>query len=278
MGLTLLSDNKMFNGSQRVYSHYSEACKCDMTFGLFLPEISSLEKVPILWFLSGLTCTHENAMTKAGSQKWASEKGIALIFPDTSPRGDSVPNHEDFDLGQGAGFYLDATTPGWSNHFNMETYIKDELSTLIFDNFNLDQLKQGIMGHSMGGLGALNFGFKNQNRFQSVSAFSPIANPTESDWGQKQFLAYLGEDKAIWNDYDPSILIDKYGFHKPILIDQGEKDSFLKLLMPSSLSNKFEHNKTLGQFRYHSGYDHSYFFVATFIKDHIEYHAKILSN
>ena len=277
MKLKLISENKTFGGSQKVYMHYSEACKCEMTFGLFLPEPVEQKKLPLLWFLSGLTCTHENAMTKTGAQQWASERGLALIFPDTSPRGEAIPNSADFDLGQGAGFYLDARRSSWSTHFNMETYIKDELSSLVFKNFNLDQERQGITGHSMGGLGALNFALKNQNQFRSVSAFSPISNPTLSEWGQKQFSTYLGEDKAVWEDYDPSILLRKHGFKTKLLIDQGDDDNFLNLLMPGSLSDQFELNKTLGRFRYHPGYDHSYFFVSTFIRDHVEHHSNILT-
>ena len=277
MELKLLSENRSFNGSQKVFEHYSQICKCVMTFGLFLPDVVAIKKVPVLWFLSGLTCTHENAMTKAGAQQWASENNLALVFPDTSPRGDGIPNHDDYDLGQGAGFYLDATNSPWNNNFNMETYIKDELSKLIFCNFMLDQSKQGITGHSMGGLGALNFALKNQNQYLSASAFSPISNPTESDWGKKQFLAYLEDDLLVWRDYDPSILLKKYGFRTKLLIDQGEDDKFFDLLMPKSLSKQFKLNKSLGEFRYHRGYDHSYFFVATFIKDHIEHHANILS-
>ena len=278
MKLELISKNKTFNGSQDVYRHYSEACKCDMTFGLYLPEIANRKKEPLLWFLSGLTCTHENAMTKAGAQQWASEKGLALLFPDTSPRGEDVPNHDDFDLGQGAGFYLDAKRAPWDKHFNMETYIGEELSSIISKNFNVDNSKQGITGHSMGGLGALNFALKNPSQFRSVSAFSPIANPTKSDWGRKQFATYLEEDSVTWKEYDPSILFRKYGFGTKVLIDQGQDDNFLNLLMPTSLSNQFDDNNTLGQFRYHEGYDHSYFFVSTFIKDHIKHHAEILSN
>ena len=278
MECSLIAENKAFGGSQKVLSHYSEICNCRMNFGLFLPEIAKLKRVPLLWFLSGLTCTHENAMTKAGAQQWASENGLALIFPDTSPRGNSVPNHDDFDLGQGAGFYLDARTTPWSEHFNMETYIKDELSDLVFYNFKLDRSKQGIMGHSMGGLGALNFALKNEDQFLSVSAFSPISNPTASKWGQKQFRAYLDDDPTLWSDYDPSILLKKRGFQTKLLIDQGEDDNFIDLLMPKSLSDQFELDESLGFFRYHKGYDHSYFFVATFIKDHIEHHASILSS
>ena len=278
MTLKLLSDNKSFNGSQQVYSHYSTVCKCDMTFGLFLPKVIGPKKIPLLWFLSGLTCTHENAMTKAGAQQWAAKRGIALVFPDTSPRGETVPDHADFDLGQGAGFYLDAKTPVWSEHFKMETYIKDELSALVHKNFNLDYARQGITGHSMGGLGALNFALKNQRQFRSVSAFSPISNPTESQWGKKQFKSYLGNDPEGWQDFDPSILLRKYGFQTKILIDQGQDDNFLDLLCPQSLSDQFQANSNLGKFRLHKGYDHSYFFVSTFIEDHIDHHASILLN
>ncbi|MDG2473714.1 MAG: S-formylglutathione hydrolase [Paracoccaceae bacterium] len=277
MELKLISENKTFNGSQKVYSHYSEVCKCDMTFGLFLPEASENYKVPILWFLSGLTCTHENAMTKSGAQQWASEMNIALVFPDTSPRGKSVPNHVDFDLGQGAGFYLDATEDPWNKNFNMETYIIGELNDLLFKKFNLNKLKQGITGHSMGGLGALNLALKNPQIFKSASAFSPITNPTQSEWGQKQFSSYLGTNQKIWTDYDPSLLLKKLGFNTQILVDQGKADNFIELLMPKSLSDQMEGNINLGKFRYHDGYDHSYFFVSTFIKEHIIHHTNILS-
>ena len=275
MELNLLSKNKSFNGTQMVYSHYSEACSCDMTFGLFMPDISERKEIPILWFLSGLTCNHENAMTKAGAQQWASETGLAVVFPDTSPRGEDVPNHSDFDLGQGAGFYLDATNATWSKNFNMETYIQSELTDLLFRNFNLNKSLQGITGHSMGGLGALNFALKNPNLFKSVSAFAPIANPMQSDWGRKQFAAYLGEDETSWVNYDPSLLLKERGFRTKILIDQGKDDNFWDLLMPASLSQQFDSKKN-GEFRYHNGYDHSYFFVSTFIKDHIEHHGNIL--
>ena len=276
MDLKLISDNKTFKGNQRVYSHYSEVCNCEMTFGLFLPEETSNKKTPLIWFLSGLTCTHENAMTKAGAQQPASEKGVALVFPDTSPRGESVPDNSDFDLGQGAGFYLDAKRPPWNKNFNMETYLKEELNALLFKNFRLDQSMQGITGHSMGGLGALNLALKNQDQFRSVSAFSPISNPTESKWGQKQFSTYLGEDSVDWMDYDPSILLKKHGFPTRILIDQGNDDNFYDLLRPHSLSDQFSKDRDVGEFRFHEGYDHSYFFVSTFIRDHIDHHAKIL--
>ena len=276
MELKLESSNKSFEGSQRVYSHYSEVCKCNMKFGLFLPKSAESKNVPILWFLSGLTCTHENAMTKSGAQTWAAEKGLAVIFPDTSPRGSDVPDDDSFDLGQGAGFYLNAKKRPWNKNFNMETYLKYELSELIFRNFNLDQSRQGITGHSMGGLGALNLALKNPNQFKSVSAFSPISNPTQSNWGRKQFESYLGSDTDIWRDYDPSLLLESLGFQTKILIDQGTGDNFLDLLMPKSLSDQMEKNLDIGNFRYHDGYDHSYYFVSTFISDHISHHADIL--
>jgi len=276
MQLKLESDQKCFEGSQKVYSHYSEICKCNMTFGIFLPKKSVNTNVPVLWFLSGLTCTHENAMTKSGAQTWAAEKGLAVIFPDTSPRGGDVPDDDSFDIGQGAGFYLDASEDPWNKNFNMETYVKHELSELVFRNFNLDQSRQGITGHSMGGMGALNLALKNQNQFKSVSAFSPISNPTQSNWGRKQFEAYLGEETDEWKNYDPSILLESRGFLTKILIDQGTDDNFLDLLMPKNLSDQMDKNLDIGNFRYQDGYDHSYFFVSSFIRDHIFHHADIL--
>ena len=276
MQLKLESDQKCFEGSQKVYSHYSEICKCNMTFGIFLPKKSVNTNVPVLWFLSGLTCTHENAMTKSGAQAWAAEKGLAVIFPDTSPRGGDIPDDDSFDLGQGAGFYLDASEDPWNKNFNMETYVKHELSELVFRNFNLDQSRQGITGHSMGGMGALNLALKNQNQFKSVSAFSPISNPTQSNWGRKQFETYLGEETDEWKNYDPSILLESRGFQTKILIDQGTDDNFLDLLMPKNLSDQMDKNLDIGNFRYQDGYDHSYFFVSSFIRDHIFHHADIL--
>ena len=278
MQLKLESDQKCFEGSQKVYSHYSEICKCNMTFGIFLPKKSVNTNVPVLWFLSGLTCTHENAMTKSGAQTWAAEKGLAVIFPDTSPRGGDVPDDDSFDIGQGAGFYLDASEDPWNKNFNMETYVKHELSELVFRNFNLDQSRQGITGHSMGGMGALNLALKNQNQFKSVSAFSPISNPIQSNWGRKQFEAYLGEETDEWKNYDPSILLESLGFQTKILIDQGTGDNFLDLLMPKNLSDQMYKNLDIGNFRYQEGYDHSYFFVSSFIRDHIFHHADILLN
>ena len=271
-----ISENKAFGGIQGVYSHVSKSNNCDMTFGIFLPEEALNNEVPILWYLSGLTCTHENAMTKSGAQAWAAEQGIALIFPDTSPRGDKIPDDQAFDLGQGAGFYVNATNNPWSKNFNMWDYITDELPELIFNSFSIDKHRQSIMGHSMGGHGALTMAFTFPKTYRSVSAFSPITNPTESDWGIKQFTAYLGEDKVKWQDYDSSLLMQKNGFPGPILIDQGSADQFWELLRPNALSEAMIERKQNVSYRIQEGYDHSYFFISTFMEDHISFHAEAL--
>ena len=270
--LDQLSKNKCFEGDQLVYSHFSDACNCNMTFALYLPTATNTEKLPIIWFLSGLTCTHENAMVKSGIQRWASEEKIAIIFPDTSPRGEDVPDDNNFDLGQGAGFYVNSTENPWKKNFQMWSYIVDELPNLVLKEFPLDHGKQSIMGHSMGGLGALNIAFRNPEIYKTVSAFAPISNPTQGVWGQKQFEAYLGKDKEKWERYDPSILLNEIGYKGKILVDQGTKDDFLKNLMPESLEKIFKLRKNGDQMRYQKGYDHSYFFVSSFLRDHILWH------
>ena len=267
-----ISKSKCFEGDQLVYSHYSDVCNCDMTFALYLPVQKNAEKMQIIWFLSGLTCTHENAMIKSGIQRWASEEKIAVIFPDTSPRGDGVADDDNFDLGQGAGFYVNSTEKPWKKNFQMWSYIVDELPSLVFKKFPLDLDKQSIMGHSMGGLGALNIAFRNPEIYKTVSAFAPIANPTKGVWGQKQFEAYLGNDKNKWKKYDPSILLSEQGYKGKILVDQGTKDDFLKNLMPESLEKIFKLRKNGDQIRYQKDYDHSYFFVSSFLRDHIIWH------
>ena len=271
-----VSENVCFGGTQGVYSHQSTACNCEMTFAVFLPEEAAFGPVPVLWFLSGLTCTHENAMTKAGAQAWAADHGIALVFPDTSPRGDDVANDEAYDLGQGAGFYLNAIQDPWAKHFQMEDYILNELSALIFDKFALDAERQAITGHSMGGHGALTFAMKNPDRFASVSAFSPICNPTESDWGRKQLTAYLGADETTWEGHDSTLLMRDNGFDGPVLIDTGTKDQFIELLVPEALSAAMAVRRQQGVFRMQPGYDHSYFFVSSFMEDHVAFHAEAL--
>lgn len=271
-----VSENRCFGGVQGVYAHASDATSCDMTFGLFLPEEAQDGPVPVLWYLSGLTCTHENAMTKAGAQGWAAEQGVALVFPDTSPRGEEVADDDAYDLGQGAGFYVNATEAPWTPHFRMWDYIADELPSLLAAQFNLDMDRQGIMGHSMGGHGALTLAMGLPGRFRSVSAFAPIAHPSASDWGRKQLTAYLGADEAGWAAHDATLLMRERGFDGPILIDQGADDQFFDLLKPAALA---EAATVRGQDMIHrmqKGYDHSYFFVSTFMEDHVTFHAEAL--
>lgn len=271
-----LSENACFGGTQGVYTHASQVCGGEMTFGLFLPEEASYVPVPVLWFLSGLTCTHENAMVKAGAQGWAAEQGIALVFPDTSPRGDDVADDEAYDLGKGAGFYVNATQAPWAPHFRMWDYLADELPALLGENFALDMDRQAITGHSMGGHGALTLAMGLPGRFASVSAFAPIAHPTASDWGRKQFNAYLGDDETSWAAHDATLLMQDAGFDGPVLIDQGADDQFLDLLKPEALSQAIAARRQDGVFRMQKGYDHSYFFISTFMEDHVGFHAEAL--
>ena len=271
-----ISENRAYGGVQGVYAHASDACGCDMTFGLFLPAEAESGPVPVVWYLSGLTCTHENAMTKANAQKWAAEAGLALVFPDTSSRGAHVANDEAYDLGQGAGFYVNATEKPWAPHFRMWDYVTEDLPDLLFKAFPVAEERQSIMGHSMGGHGALTIAMSFPGRFRSVSAFAPIANPTASDWGRKQFTAYLGQDETKWAPHDATLLMKKRGFDGPILIDQGGSDQFLDLLKPEALAEAMAARRQGGIFRMQKGYDHSYFFVSTFMEDHIGFHAAAL--
>ena len=271
-----IAENRAFGGIQGVYTHGSDACGCDMTFGLFLPEEAEHGPVPVLWYLSGLTCTHENAMTKAAAQGWAAEQGIALVFPDTSPRGDDVADDEAYDLGQGAGFYVNATQAPWAPHFRMWDYIADELPRILTANFAIDEDRQAITGHSMGGHGALTLAMSLPGRYRSVSAFAPIAHPTRSDWGRKQLGAYLGADETTWAAHDASILMRTRGFDGPVLIDQGSQDQFLDLLKPEALASAITERRQQATFRMQDGYDHSYFFVSTFMEDHVAFHAEAL--
>ena len=271
-----LSENACFGGTQGVYSHKSDACACDMTFGLFLPAEARDGPVPVLWFLSGLTCTHENAMTKAGAQGWAAEQGIALVFPDTSPRGQGVADDEAYDLGQGAGFYVNATQKPWAPHFQMWDYVANELPALITAEFAIDSGRQAITGHSMGGHGALTLAMGLKGRYRSVSAFSPISNPTNSDWGRKQLTAYLGADEGKWAGHDASLMMRDHGFDGPILIDTGTKDQFIDLLKLETLAEAVNARRQQAILRLQPGYDHSYFFVSTFMEDHVAFHADAL--
>ena len=272
-----ISENRAFGGVQGVYSHASAVTGTEMTFGLFLPVEAEEGLVPVLWYLSGLSCTHENAMVKAGAQRWAAEVGIALVFPDTSPRGEDVPNDAAYDLGQGAGFYVNATQSPWDKNFRMWDYVTEELPRELFKAFPIAEAAQSITGHSMGGHGALTIAMSFPGRFRSVSAFAPICNPTQSDWGRKQFGAYLGPDEATWAAHDATLLMKKRGFDGPILIDQGTSDQFLDLLKPEALAGAMVERRQGGSFRMQKGYDHSYFFVSTFMEEHVAFHAGALN-
>lgn len=268
-----VSENVCFDGTQGVYKHASSVCACDMTFAVYLPPQAKSGSVPVLWWLSGLTCTHANAMEKAGAQRAAAEHGIAVIFPDTSPRGDDIANDDAYDLGQGAGFYVDATEAPWAPHFKMRSYVLDELRGVIADNFpQIDLKRSGISGHSMGGHGALTLAMTNPDKFKSLSAFSPICNPHGSDWGRKQLGAYLG-DEANWGATDASKLVAEHGWAGEILVDQGDADNFLELLKTQSLVDACEAKGQKASINMRPGYDHSYWFVSTYMPDHIAFHA-----
>ena len=271
-----LSENACFGGVQGVYRHASQATGTDMTFGLFLPAEAKDGPVPVLWYLSGLTCTHENAMVKAGAQGWAAEQGIALVFPDTSPRGEGVADDAAYDLGQGAGFYVNAMQAPWAPHFRMWDYVADDLPGLLFNEFALDADRQAITGHSMGGHGALTLAMGLPGRFRSVSAFAPICNPTGADWGRKQLTAYLGSDEATWARHDASLMMRDVGLDIPLLCDTGTKDQFLDNLRPETLAHAVMTRRAQATLRLQPGYDHSYFFVSTFMEDHVTFHAEAL--
>ena len=271
-----VSENRCFGGVQGVYRHASSVCACDMTFGLYLPPQAETGPVPVLWYLSGLTCTHENAMVKAGAQAWAAQAGIALVFPDTSPRGDGVSDDPAFDLGQGAGFYVNATEAPWAPHFSMWDYVSKELPRVLFNDFALDEERQAITGHSMGGHGALTLAMAHPGRYRSVSAFAPIAHPSASDWGRKQLGAYLGPDESLWARHDATLQMQAVGVDAPVLVDQGGADQFLELLTPEALAEAMAGRRQDGAFRMQKGYDHSYFFVASFMADHVAFHAEAL--
>lgn len=271
-----LSENRAFGGVQGVYRHASPRTGCDMTFAVYLPPQARAGRVPCLWFLSGLTCTHENAMVKAGAQLWAARYGLAVVFPDTSPRGDKVADDSEYDLGQGAGFYVDATEEPWAPHFRMHSYITKDLQTLVTTEFRVEPDRQGITGHSMGGHGALTLALRHPELYRSLSAFAPIAHPADSEWGRKQFSAYLGTDEERWAAHDASMLLRARGWGADMLVDQGSDDPFLDKLRPEALSAALAETRTAATFRMLAGYDHSYFFVASFMEDHMRWHAERL--
>lgn len=280
MTLESLSINKVFDGWHKQFNHQSQALNCRMRFAIFLPpQASSTHKVPVLYWLSGLTCTDENFMQKAGAQKLAAELGMAIVAPDTSPRGSKVPDDKQgsYDLGLGAGFYLNATQAPWNSHYKMYDYILTELPALIEENFPVNS-KRAISGHSMGGHGALTIALKNPDKYQSVSAFSPICNPMKCPWGQKAFGAYLGDEQRLWEEYDASELIKKSTTHLPTLVSQGTSDEFLEnQLKTHTIKEAASISDYPITINMEEGYDHSYYFIASFIHQHLRFHFEHLS-
>jgi len=271
---------KEFGGFLNRYTHPSSVCDCEMTFSVYLPPQAETGNVPALYWLSGLTCTDDNARTKAGAQRYAAEHGIALVFPDTSPRGEEVEDEPDrYDLGKGAGFYVNSVQPPWAKHYHMYDYVNYELPALLEENLPLVPGLKSISGHSMGGHGALISALKNPDAYQSVSAFAPICNPVKGGWGKSCFSTYLGDNKAAWKAYDATCLIKSGATADNILIDQGTADEFYeeKQLLPEKLLAACEKKGVPIQFRFQEGYDHSYHFIATFIGEHIAYHANYLT-
>lgn len=276
--LTLRSENACFGGTVGFYSHPSTVCNGEMRFSIYLPPQASAGSVPVLYFLSGLTCTEENFMAKAGAQRFAAKYGLMLVAPDTSPRGAGIPGEDDaWDFGTGAGFYVDAIAEPWRSHYRMYSYVTEELPRLIADQFPADPSRQGISGHSMGGHGALICALKNPTRYRSVSAFAPIAAPMQCPWGQKAFSHYLGTDQATWRAYDATELVQTTQLNFPILIDQGMADSFLTTqLMPDLFAAACARVGQPLTLRRQERYDHSYYFISTFIEHHLKHHAEAL--
>ncbi len=279
MSLEMISQEKSFGGWHKQYTHASRVTQCTMRFAIYLPPQASADhKVPVVYWLSGLTCTDENFMQKAGAHRGAAELGVAIVAPDTSPRGEGVPDDADgaYDFGLGAGFYLNATQEPWNKHYRMYDYIVDELPALIEDVFPVTQ-QRAISGHSMGGHGALTIGLKNPHRYQAISAFSPICNPMNCPWGQKALGYYLGQDRTAWQAYDASVLMRECQQQLPTLVDQGEADNFLKeQLLPEALEEAAKASSYPLELRRQEGYDHSYYFIATFIEEHLRFLQKHL--
>lgn len=277
MTVNEVSRNKVFGGWHIQYSHQSNVLKCEMRFAVFIPHnATQTNPVPAIYWLSGLTCSDENFMQKAGAFRKASELGIAIVAPDTSPRGELVADSEDYDLGQGAGFYVNATEKPWAANYRMYDYIVQELPDIVESGFAISSVKS-IAGHSMGGHGAITIGLKNSGNYRSISAFSPICNPINVPWGQKAFNAYLGEKNDSWLEYDSVELLKKSRSSLPILVDQGDLDCFLtEQLKPDALIEAANLHQSPVQVRIQNGYDHSYYFISSYIDEHIQFHAKYL--
>lgn len=280
--MKIISEHRCFGGLQRIYEHDSTACGVLMRFGAFLPPHAGSGEVPALYWLSGLTCTEQNFLTKAGAQRLAAELGLLIIAPDTSPRGEGVPDADAYDLGQGAGFYVDAKEEPWATHFRMESYIADELPRLVQQHLPADGNRQGIFGHSMGGHGALTLHFRTEKighhqRFKSVSAFAPLVAPTQVPWGRKAFTTYLGPEEGDWQAHDATALVTAGPTPAHILIDQGEADAFLaEQLRPELFEAACQKAGQKLTLRRQPGYDHSYYFIASFMGDHLRHHAQAL--
>ena len=275
----IIDEVKSFEGRQLRVKHQSNVCHCDMVFAIFLPPQAKTQNVPVVWWLSGLTCTDQNFVTKAGAQRVASELGVAVIAPDTSPRGEGVPDDEQgaWDFGLGAGFYVNATQAPFSQHYHMYDYVQKELPELVAKAFPLDMARQSIMGHSMGGHGALTLALNHPEQYRSVSAFAPICAPSQCPWGEKALGNYLGSDRAAWQKHDAVALIEANGFDKPILVEQGAADSFLQeQLKPDLLQAACDKVGVALTLNLREGYDHSYYFIASFIEAHLRFHGEAL--
>lgn len=277
--MKILSQNTAFGGMQGVFQHDSQACKCEMTFAVFVPPQAIHEKRPVLWYLSGLTCTHANVMEKGEYRRLAAELGLIIVCPDVSPRGDDVADEKtNWQMGKGAGFYLDATEAPWAEHYQMYTYVTEELPALIAEQFRADMDRQGIFGHSMGGHGAMTIALKNPERFRSCSAFAPIVEPSTADWSAPAFEKYLGADQAAWRAYDACALVKDGARFPEFLIDQGTADGFLeKGLRPWLFEEAVKETDIKLTLRMQDRYDHSYYFISTFMDDHLRWHAERLS-
>jgi len=278
MTIENLSKNKSFGGWHKQYSHYAKTLNCTMHFAIYLPpQALKGEKVPVLYWLSGLTCNDENFMQKAGAFRMAAELGIAIVASDTSPRGEHVSNDDSYDLGQGAGFYINATQAPWDRHYQMYDYVVNELPEVIESNFPVTD-KRSISGHSMGGHGALTIGMLNPERYCSMSAFSPISNPMNCPWGKKAFSTYLGKDETNWCNHDASELMRQATQFIPAKVDQGLADNFLhEQLRPETLTAAAESNGYPLELNFHEDYDHSYYFIANFIDEHLRFHSRYLT-
>ena len=277
--LNAVSRNRCFGGMQGVYTHAAETTHCSMRFGVFMPPQAESARVPVLYWLSGLTCTEDNFIVKAGAQRVAAELGVAIVVPDTSPRGLGYPGEADaYDFGLGAGFYVDATEAPWSEGYRMYSYVTNELPAYVERHFAVVAGRAGIFGHSMGGHGALTIALKNPDRYRSVSAFAPIASPMRCPWGEKALTGYLGSDRGRWREYDATALIADRGWRGPaLLVDQGTSDPFIESqLKPELLRQACEQAGVALDLRLRDGYDHSYFFIATFIEEHLRFHARHL--